>query len=476
MKILVLDDDRFCCDDLADFLSRFPHEIHRCYDSRLALETVRKNKFDLIISDVNMPYLSGLEFLERLREERVFPEVILISGKEDVIESINAFELGIFDFLNKPVDIFELSELIVQVDKKMAESAPFLGQNMAELLKNREYLVLGELFMESLYSFSHENMGDIGIFSEDVFLIFKKMKKIQDYPEIPILIEGETGTGKEVMAKYLHYTNPRLSGPFVGINCSTLTPELFNTELFGYAGGAFTGADPRGKTGKLQLAEQGTLFLDEISELPWELQAKLLRVVQEREYYPVAGNKKQRVGARIVCASNKDLEVMVAKGFFREDLYHRLNICKVKLPALRDKKAEIIPLALFLLHKLSLKLNRPIEKIATRGLRLLEDYSWPGNIREMKNMLTQLLVFKEGSIMEAEEIAYHLPRAGALQALATKITEFSLPDESFSLEELNRRIIRLTLEKFQGNKSKAASFLGLTRIQMYRRFKLEEGE
>ena len=476
MKILVLDDDRFCCDDLSDFLSEFPHEIHRCYDSRQALASIRHNQFDLIISDVNMPYISGLELLEQLKKERISPEVILISGKEDVIESINAFELGIFDFLNKPVDIFELSELINQVEKKRQAPALSSGQNIAGLLKKKDYLVLGELFWESLYSFSHENMGDIGIFSEDVFLIFKKMKKIQDYPEIPILIEGETGTGKEVMAKYLHYANTQLSGPFVGINCATLTPELFSTELFGYAGGAFTGADPRGKTGKLQLAEQGTLFLDEISELPPELQAKLLRVIQEREYYPVAGNKSQRVGARIVCASNKDLDVMVAKGFFREDLYHRLNICKVKLPALREKKSEIIPLSLFLLHKLSLKLNRPFERVSTQGLRLLEKYSWPGNIREMKNLLTQLLVFKEGSVLEAVEIAGYLPREVSSFGPSDDMREFSLPDEAFSLEELNRRIIKLTLEKFEGNKSKAASFLGLTRIQMYRRFKLEDEE
>jgi transcriptional regulator with PAS, ATPase and Fis domain len=319
----------------------------------------------------------------------------------------------------------------------------------------------------------HDNVGKIGIFSEKMERIYSKLRKLQEYPRIPVLISGETGTGKEVIAKYLHYENSGIEGQFIAVNCATLNDDLFSSELFGYEEGSFTGARRYGKAGKIELARGGTLFLDEITEISIENQAKLLRVIEEREYYKVGGSREFKTDTRFVFASNRDLKSAVQKGFFRKDLYHRLSVCQVTIPPLRERKQEIGPLTVFLLQQLKHHLKKEVESIEKNALKLLKEYSWPGNIRELKNILTHILIFEETTVIREKHINSYLP-FGKDNREKIRLDDFELPDEPFDLEEFTRTIVRKTLGKFRGNKTKTAKFLGLSRGQLYRRYRLDE--
>ncbi len=298
--------------------------------------------------------------------------------------------------------------------------------------------------------------------------VYKKIGKLRDFPQIPILIRGETGTGKEVLARHTHFDNPALEGDFVALNCSNLGRELFESELFGYEKGSFTGADKAGKDGKIKAAENGTLFLDEIGEIPLEMQTKLLRVIEQKEFYKVGGGPVQPVRARFVFATNRDLRDMVGKGLFREDLYFRLNLCEVWIPPLRERKEEIVPLALYLFYKIGKELGKEPAEIETNAFSLLEGHAFPGNIRELKNIITKAVIFSDNDIVLEKNIRELITRP---QKSIIDLNTLELPDQPFDFEELNIAIIKKTLKKFNGNKSKTAEYLGLNRIQLYGRYK-----
>jgi two-component system, NtrC family, response regulator AtoC len=302
--------------------------------------------------------------------------------------------------------------------------------------------------------------------------IYKKLKKLEEYSHIPVLIEGETGTGKEIIAKYIHYENSSNKGPFIGLNCSNLSKELFESELFGYGKGSFTGADSKGKEGKIKLAQNGTLFLDEITELSLDLQAKLLRVIQEREYYKIGDNTKEILDTRIVIATNKNIQELISEKSFREDLYYRINICKVTIPPLRDRKDEIIPLSIFLLQNLRNELGKTINLVEVDALEELKNNTWPGNVRELKNFLTKLLLFDDNKTITCDRVKSLLSNENnKKETIPFDFKNIIISDEPLNLDELNHEIIKKTLEKFNGNKSKTAEFLGISRIQLYGRFK-----
>jgi two-component system, NtrC family, response regulator AtoC len=396
-------------------------------------------------------------------------EIILISGLDDIINSINAIDLGILDFLTKPVNIKKLAFLIDQTEENLKK------QKVPNkiIFKDNVFLNIDDFAFQADYSIRNNFIGHIGIFSDKLFSIYKKLKKLEEYSKIPVLIEGETGTGKELMAKYIHYENTNNTGEFIGLNCSNLTKELFDSEIFGYEKGAFTGADIKGKEGKIKSAENGTLFLDEITELSLDLQAKLLRVIQEREYFKIGSNKKEKVNTRIVVASNKDIKKLVSRNLFREDLYFRLNICKVTIPPLRERKDEIIPLVIFFIKSLGLELDKKIEKIETSALEMLEEYNWPGNSREMKNLITRCLIFDEGNILTKKLFHTFLFQDSKPADLKKgDLSNFEIPDEPFNIDAFVLDIVKKTLTKFNGKKTSAAKFLGLTRSQLYGRFKI----
>ncbi len=468
MRILIADDDKEICEDLGKFIESLNHNVTMAFDGIEALNLIRSKQYDLILSDVTMPGLNGIELVKSVKDINKEIPIILISGMEDIIQSINAMDLGISDFFTKPIDLTKLSEVLQNLQKNKN-----LESNKTDFIDNynKEFLNITDFKFSENYSFYKENVGSIGIFSEKIASIFKKLKKLQEYPDIPVLIEGETGTGKEIIAKYIHYDS-FMEGPFIGINCSALPRELFEAELFGYEKGAFTGADLKGRDGKIKLAEKGTLFLDEISEIPLELQVKLLRVIQEREYYKIGGNKKYEVNTRISCATNRDLKKMVEKGLFREDLYFRLNICQVNIPPLRERKEEIFPLAVFFIQEFNKRMNRNFQVVETAAVKFMENYDWPGNIRELKNLLNKIMIFSEEDRLLLKDLRQNISGERVRsKKMNLFLNNFDLPDEPFNLDDFIDKIVKKTINKFNGNKTKAADFLGLSRIQLYRRFK-----
>jgi len=315
--------------------------------------------------------------------------------------------------------------------------------------------------------FYNENIGQIGFYSDEVINICHKLEKLADYPGIPVLLEGKTGVGKEVFARYCHYTGPRASAPFIGVNCAAIPNALFESELFGYEKGAFTDADAAGKAGKIQLAANGTLFLDEITEIPLTHQSKLLRVLQEREYFQVSGRVKHSVNAAITCATNKNIAQLVKQHLFREDLFYRLNVCKIRIPSLKHRKDEIIPLTLLFLRELNKKNKIPVQGIEAGFLKQLLGYQWPGNIRELKNMLTRISLFNDQGILRADAL---FPVTVRKTSRILDADHFVIPEKSLDLEKLINNIIIKSLEKFGGNKTKTAAYLHIPRKRLYHKY------
>lgn len=458
MKIAIVDDEKWLAQDLAQFVKSLGYDTLTFYDGESALAALKTERIDLVITDVNMPRLDGLDLVTRTFEQRLPVQFILVSGVDSVVRTINAMELGVLDFLTKPIDVRELTRIIKAYEQE-----------------------------RSTETFALSETGEVGIFSKHTRNLYRKLRKLQDFPQIPVLIQGETGTGKEVLARYLHHKNPNIDGPFIALNCGALTRELFEAELFGYEGGAFTGADKRGKPGKITLAEEGTLFLDEITELTPDLQAKLLRVLQENTFYRVGGTREEKVHTRIVCATNADTEALVKQGAFREDLFFRLNVCRVIVPPLRERREEIFPMMWMFLRRYSEEFGHAIEEITPGALHLLENYSWPGNIREMRNVLTNIAVFEDATVVTEAMVRRYIsahaisdggcvdPDADAAdddnETVLPTDRELTLPEGPFDLEEFNRRIVSATLRRFEGNRSRAARHLGLTRNQLYGRYR-----
>ena len=307
-------------------------------------------------------------------------------------------------------------------------------------------------------------------------LAFAEM--LRDNPDIPALIEGETGTGKELIARLIHGGGDEADRPFIDMNCSAINAELFEAELFGYAAGAFTGARKDGAPGKIQLAGKGTLFLDEIGDMPLALQPKLLRVLQERTYYQVSGAKKQMCEARIIAATNRDLSAMMASGAFRRDLFHRLEAGHIRLAPLRQRPEDIIPLAEKFLSQAAAKRHKRFRGFAEEAKALLMAYSWPGNVRELENMIERIVLLHDGEEVLPEHLADILPKPinsskniTASQSLLITEDGIHLPEKGFDLRQLNIRIAQAAVAKFHGHKGKAAVYLGLTRNSLERRLR-----
>ena len=336
---------------------------------------------------------------------------------------------------------------------------------------------LNEIKGKSLYKFSSEKLDEYGVFTNDLENNLKELIKLRDKKQIPILITGSTGSGKEIIAKYLHYEVDRNKGPYIALNCSNVNKEMFEAELFGYNKGAFTGANQDGKKGYIELSENGTLFLDEITEIEKDIQVKLLRVLQEREYFRLGGNKKLDVNSRIIGATNRDIKKLVDQGDFREDLFYRLNIVQINVPGLKNRKQEIIPLIAWFIDNLNKQFDKNVKFIENKVLKLLYHYDWP------KNLITQVMIFIESDTIRFD----HLRIKDELDRLQTEHLSASttphkfskdslierLLENPFNIEKFTKDIVRATLKKFDGNKTKAAKYLGLKREQLYNRFKLD---
>ncbi len=439
-KILVIDDDRSIRETLDMYLSEEGYDIVTAPTGTDGLAKYVETTPDVVILDIRLPDVDGFRILEDLKEEDENLKVIMITAFHDMESTISAMKKGAFDYIHKPIDV---NELDISIRKALH------ALEMEKKLKG---------FVESTREYK---VGDIIGLGPRMREIFKTIGVVSQ-SKTPVLIEGESGTGKELIAKVIHNnTNP--NEPFIAINCSAIVETLLESELFGHEKGSFTGAINR-KPGKFELARNGTVFLDEISEMSWNLQAKLLRVLQEREFERVGGKDTIGVNARIIAATNKDLRLMIKDRMFRDDLYYRLNIVSIKIPPLRERIEDLEPLVAYLLAKISNELHKRIVKVSDEMMEVFRGYSWPGNIRELENLLVRAAVVAKGQVLIKSDFP-NLNDEGNIEKASEQTQEYARDASGryMTLDEIEERHIRRILNETKKNKGEICDMLGISR-------------
>lgn len=476
MKILLVDDEKDIRSSLSEFLEGLGHQVGTAGNGHDALEALEKDRVHLVLSDIRMPELDGLELLRRIKlsRELVDTEVILFTGYGTVPQAVEAMREGAYDYLMKPVNVRELAVITDRVAEFMALRQE--NRRLAEDFEGRVREATDEVrreLEEIRRAFSREvGAAGMGVFSQVLREVIKTSGRLHRNPDMPVMIEGETGTGKELLARYIHYGDGDVATPFVAVNCASISPNLFESELFGYEGGAFTGASAKGQKGKLELAEDGTIFLDEVGEMPLDQQAKLLRVLQEREFYRVGGLKKIRTKARLICATNRDIKKCVADGTFRRDLFYRLNVAHLSIPPLRERREEIMPLARMFMLELFQKKRTRFDKISPQALRILENHDWPGNVRELKSVIERVALLHDDDEITPAHLAFLSPGAdlvetGAVEDYSGGLDNLILPEDSFDLDAWCLGIVKKALARNFWNKTETARYLGISRGALY---------
>jgi DNA-binding NtrC family response regulator len=430
-RILVADDEEGIREFLAESLEKDGHEIALATNGAEALALARAEPFDVILTDLKMPKLDGMSLVRTLRTEQPDVEIVVLTAFGDVATAVEAMKLGVFDYLQKPVSspsaVRELVKNALRRRKQMAQPS-------------------SDTPAKAQLTFGAPSMVP-------VIAALQKVAK----SGATVLLQGESGTGKEVAARMLHDTSPRREKPFVAINCAVLTESLLESELFGHEKGAYTGAHAQ-RRGRIELADGGTFFLDEVGELKGSLQAKLLRVLEERSFERLGGSQLIAVDVRWVAATHRDLRAMVKDGTFREDLYHRLAVFPIRLPPLRERREDIVPLANALVRELAA--GRAPPKIDEALAERLKTENWPGNVRELRNALERAMILAEGDELRPE----HLWLEGAPNS------ELPKPN-SGSLEEMEKAAIEATLREVGGNRKAAAAKLGIGLRTLYEKLK-----
>jgi two-component system response regulator HydG len=440
--ILVVDDDAPTREALATGLKKLGHDIVAAASGSEALEEVRRQIVDLAIIDLKLPDMEGTDLFEALRIIRPEAIAIMISGAATVNDAVTALKKGIYDFITKDFRMHELRKVV----SKALETQEILAENqrLRQALQDRS--PTGRLIGRS----------------EALLKVIHLVNQIAPVKST-VLLSGESGVGKELVAEAIHFQSPRRDRPLVKLNCGVLTEGLIESELFGHEKGAFTGAIQQRK-GRFELADTGTIFLDEISEIPPATQVKLLRVLQEGEFERVGGSQTLKVDVRVIAATNVDLEAAVAKGKFRKDLYYRLNVITLAIPPLRDRQEDIPLLALHFLDKFCLENNRAIMGIAPEAMAALKSHYWPGNVRELQNVVERAVALCQGNMVEVadlpDEVRQHSPEDD----------QISIPVGA-SMEEIERLAIIQTLKKTGGDKELTARLLGIGLATLYRRLK-----
>lgn len=443
-KILVVDDDLEMCEMLSDVFKGEGFYVTTTGDSLEALKMLKREEFDVLVTDLKMKGLKGLDLLERVNKLAPMTPVIIITAFGTIESAIKAMKMGAYDYITKP---FKMDEIILTVRKALEN----------RLLKKEVIRLRKEV--ESRYDF-HKLIGK----SPSMQKIYDLIERISDSPS-NVLITGESGTGKELVAKAIHYNGARKEGPFVAINCSAIPETLLESELFGYRKGAFTDAKSD-KKGLIFEANEGTLFLDEITEMPITLQSKLLRVIEEREVRPLGDLNSYPIDVRIISTSNQDIPSLIRQGKFREDLYYRLKVIDIEMPPLRDRKEDIPFLVKHFVNKFSKELKKNVSGISEEALRIFLNHSWPGNVRELENVIQRAI-----TLCQHEEILIEDLPPTLFQKKEESLFEKAI-EKRFTLDQLEKEYIKRVLVETGGNKSKAAEILGLDRKTIYR--KLEE--
>jgi two-component system, NtrC family, response regulator AtoC len=442
IRLLIVDDEqsiRKLCSTVGEALGFTCLEAS---SGETALALLDEQPAHMILTDMVMPNMSGLEFLARVK--KLFPrtEVAVMTGHGSVETAVQAMKLGAYDYISKPFSPLEELRLFL---RRMAEKILLVEEN--QFLRDR---VDTETDLHGIVGSSTK--------IQDVLRMISRLKDTRT----PVLITGESGTGKELVARAIHFRGPFAKQPFVAVDCGSLVPTLIESELFGYEKGAFTGA-LKSKPGLFQAADGGTIFLDEIGELPLELQAKLLRVLQEKEVRPVGSNQRLKVDVRVIAASNRDLESEYRKGTFRKDLYFRLNVVTVHLPALRERRSDIPILVHWFLDRYAP--GRSIQ-IMSPAMKCLLYYGWPGNVRELENSIERAIALGDGRAIDVND----LPPAIASASQDT-VSAGPVPSASTDLEDIERATIERVFEQVKGDKSLAGKMLGISRATLYRKLK-----
>jgi two-component system response regulator HydG len=434
-RVLIVDDEGVVRNSLTEWFSGEGYTTKGVANGREALEVVEKQDWDVALVDLKMPGMDGVELQRHLRDKDPDLTVIIMTGFGTVDTAVQALKQGAYDYLTKPIDPDELSHTV---------------DNAMEVRRARRENVQLRECLEEIFPATR--------------MIGKSaaMKRVEELVQMvaptpaTVLITGESGTGKEIVARAIHASSPRRHMPMVVIHCGALTETLLESELFGHEKGAFTGAQNR-KKGKFEMAEGGTVFLDEIADISLRTQTDLLRVLQEREIVRVGGSETMKVDFRCIAATNKDLKTMVDAGTFRPDLFYRLNVVSIELPALRERKDDVPLLIDYFLQKFSQAMNRPLPELAPDALSLLLSYDWPGNVRELENAIERAMVIRRGNRVEASDFPFQLaqpPKANGR-----------------SLEEVERGHIEVVVKESSGNLSQAARILHIDRTTLYNKLR-----
>ena len=460
-SILIVDDSLIKTKILHTILKQQDYQVKSVENGEKALQTVAQDPPDLILLDIIMPVMDGFETCKNLKADPITKNIpiIFLTSKTESKDIIKAFQLGAADYVTHP---FEEKELLARV------------QTHIKLQKTHKSVRIAA------------GIEDIIVISPLMQKLHYKALSFNHALDINVVIEGESGVGKEIIAKLIHYGKGNVNTPFIDINIASLTPSLFESELFGYESGAFTGARLEGMVGKMEMAKNGSLFLDEISDFPMELQPKLLRILEERLFYRIGGKQKRNFKARVICASNQNLQTMVSKKLFRNDLFHRLNVGYFYLPPLRERREEILPLAeLFLQHSAKRRGVR-VQRLSSNAKVYLQQHPWPGNIRELENIIETACILTNDEVIrlnmvlpqrrtitrinsETNSSGLEIFSKNSIAKIFNTIQEDELSTKELNLEDLNADIIFNTVKKFNDNKTQAAKFLGISRHSLHRR-------
>ncbi|WP_432821022.1 sigma-54-dependent transcriptional regulator [Trichloromonas sp.] len=456
-QILVIDDEKSNREALTLLLQSAGYQVRAAGSGEEALTILQQTPFEIVITDLFLPGVSGIDILKQVKNDSPYTNVIVITGQASAETAVEAMKAGAFDYITKP---FNFEKLKVQIAKAMEKS-----RLVAENLYLRQQL-------RGKYKFDNI-IGNSSAMQQ----VFARMERIV-HTDSTILILGDSGTGKELVAKAIHYNGARKDKPFMAINCGAIPAELLESELFGHVRGSFTGAIAD-KPGKFELANNGTIFLDEIGTMPHHLQMKLLRVLQEHEIERVGSGKKIKLNVRVISATNADLEDEVKLGNFREDLYYRLNVIPIHLPPVRDRREDIPLLARHFLQSSCKSMNRPLMTISAEAMKSLQNYDWPGNVREMENVLERTVALTEHETIDVSDLPPNITAQSALdEAAGVNCPRVSADGVNMpaTIETIERSMIREAMDLAGGVKARAASLLSINRttlVEKIKRLKLD---
>ena len=458
-SIYIVDDEAVARNGLKLALKKKNYQVAAFESAEDALRAIDESQPDLVLLDIGLPGMSGVEALEIIKERHPEVIVVMITAYEDVPTVVSSMKNGAYEYVVKPV---QMDTLLV-----------ILRNAFETIAMRKEIQALHEKYLrENLPCFIGE--------SNAIQDVMELVAKVAQSPDTPILILGDTGTGKELIAKAVHYKSPNFKGPMVAVNCAAMPKELIESELFGYEKGAFTGAEKSGKEGLVEKAANGTLFLDEVGDLGSEAQVKLLRFLDTGEYYRVGGTQKRAVKTRIISATNRDLAALVQAGEFRSDLYHRFAVVKLEVPSLRERRDDILPMAKHFLVEYSRKFEKPFTAISSEAQTALKEYDWPGNVRELKNLIERGVLLAEGPELKLEDLG--LKEIDTREKDGPPDNGHDLPPVSASgvdltavIEGIEKAYFDQALQLANGNESRAALLLNLTRDKFrYRRQKFND--